>query len=408
MSIENFYALYTMWASGASIPLQEVAKCRTFRSIYDARWKHILKMREIKQHARHCKVSNNSVYVGLCCKLCICLSRCTQCAEFTARMRRVTLQTERSQLEKAQSEHIKNVAQYRAIQSRLASLSEAATSSSGVDLQASVLKLDIDGLDQAKTRYPRNLASSKSLSHLWRPQVHMIGVICWGAACLYSHGFGSAFLLHHGPHTVTPKVVECYYILAPDEKKDSSTEATCILKALDATVEILNNRQIKLPEHLIIEVLGTPLTKLVHVALLGCGSCLIPKPTPATLQSDNCCREGKNQVIMKLSASSIISRKLPCPERSTIAVAYKLLLYVRHAPSVLIFHACTLRFRSVTHIFGEVGHTHGPLDQRLGIAVSAFTESDTIQAPEDCAAHNCFRLPQQLQLFSLVNRTSCR
>ncbi|CAJ1328903.1 unnamed protein product [Effrenium voratum] len=41
------------------------------------------------------------------------------------------------------------------------------------------------------------------------------------------------------------------------------------------------------------------------------------------------------------------------------------------------------RFRSVTHIFGQVGHTHGPVDQRLSVAVAAFQAMDVIQTPED-------------------------
>ena len=40
------------------------------------------------------------------------------------------------------------------------------------------------------------------------------------------------------------------------------------------------------------------------------------------------------------------------------------------------------RFRSVTHVFGEVGHTHGHCDQRLGQAASAFSASQEIQTPE--------------------------
>lgn len=41
----------------------------------------------------------------------------------------------------------------------------------------------MDGLDQAKTRFPRNLESSKNLSNLWRPQIHLVGVIIWGVPC---------------------------------------------------------------------------------------------------------------------------------------------------------------------------------------------------------------------------------
>ena len=45
-----------------------------------------------------------------------------------------------------------------------------------------------------------------------------------------------------------------------------------------------------------------------------------------------------------------------------------------------------LRFASVSHVFGEVGHTHGPVDQRLSIAVTAFSNEDTIQTPEEALA----------------------
>ena len=51
-----------------------------------------------------------------------------------------------------------------------------------------------------------------------------------------------------------------------------------------------------------------------------------------------------------------------------------------------------LRFASVSHVFGEVGHTHGPVDQRLSIAVTAFSNEDTIQSPEEALALLKFRI----------------
>ena len=52
------------------------------------------------------------------------------------------------------------------------------------------------------------------------------------------------------------KVVESYFVLEPDVPKDSSTEVSCILRALDQAREILESRGVAMPEHLIIEVGG--------------------------------------------------------------------------------------------------------------------------------------------------------
>ena len=43
-----------------------------------------------------------------------------------------------------------------------------------------LLKIDIAGMDQAKFKCLRNLASAKSIAELWRPSLDVIGIICWG------------------------------------------------------------------------------------------------------------------------------------------------------------------------------------------------------------------------------------
>ena len=43
-------------------------------------------------------------------------------------------------------------------------------------------------------------------------------------------------------------------MLPPDVPKDSSTEVTCIMRALDSCMEVLDKRGVKCPEHLVIEV----------------------------------------------------------------------------------------------------------------------------------------------------------
>lgn len=104
--------------------------------------------------------------------------RCATCAEFTQRIGRAGCMDERARLQEAQRQHITNIKAHRTIMGRLGSLSEESCTSG--DSSQSALLISLDGLDQSKTRWPRNLASSKVLERLWRPQVHLIGYICYG------------------------------------------------------------------------------------------------------------------------------------------------------------------------------------------------------------------------------------
>lgn len=51
MTMESFFELYKMWAEGSGLSDEELAKPRTFANVYES-WKHVLKMREVSQHAR--------------------------------------------------------------------------------------------------------------------------------------------------------------------------------------------------------------------------------------------------------------------------------------------------------------------------------------------------------------------
>ena len=52
MTVEAFYQIYTMWASGQGLPEDDVAKASCFRRLYEGQWKCTLKMRTVSQHAR--------------------------------------------------------------------------------------------------------------------------------------------------------------------------------------------------------------------------------------------------------------------------------------------------------------------------------------------------------------------
>lgn len=61
MTVEAFYQIYLMWASGAGVPDAEIASNHCFRQTYEMQWKHTVKMRTVSQHAR-CQLFNNLQY----------------------------------------------------------------------------------------------------------------------------------------------------------------------------------------------------------------------------------------------------------------------------------------------------------------------------------------------------------
>ena len=93
-------------------------------------------------------------------------------------------------------------------------------------------KLTVDGMDQTKFKDPRNMASSKKWDSLWRPQLHVTGVIVWGH-------------------------LEIYFIMDADMKKDSNMEATVIARSLDLMQQKLDRQGHHAPEDLPVNVDNT-------------------------------------------------------------------------------------------------------------------------------------------------------
>ena len=103
---------------------------------------------------------------------------------------------------------------------------------------------------QAKFRLPRNLESTKEFSGLWRPQLHCVAVLAAG-------------------------VVECYYLLGPEQAADSNMQATLLAHTLDVVRGELVRRHRAMPVHLVV-------------------------------QADNTCREQRNQHMMKFGATLVL------------------------------------------------------------------------------------------------------
>ena len=108
--------------------------------------------------------------------------------------------------------HVKEVMEDRTVSARGNRVAEECAKHPSIDGLGQELKMTIDGMDQAKFKVPRNTASSADLEPLWRPQLHVCGVIV--------HGH-----------------MECYFIMDSDRAKDSNMNCTVMSRVLDLVRE---------------------------------------------------------------------------------------------------------------------------------------------------------------------------
>lgn len=194
----------------------------TLRRCWDQRWCHFIGIRNIGQGKR--------------CR------ECAVCGELRASA--ITLE-ERTRVAERITTHIDGIMGERNHSTRgnhLAEHDSSIISSDGFGLMG---KLTLDGMDQAKFRCPRNLASSAEFEPLWRPQLHVVGAI------------------YHG-------VIEAYFVMPPDIAKDSNMNCTCVNRTLDLAQEELAKRR-------------------------RCEVSEVVMPRSLVINADNTTREGKNQ-----------------------------------------------------------------------------------------------------------------
>ena len=161
--------------------------------------------------------------------------RCKDCAEMDAERINCTTAEEKTELAARKKRHVDEIAADRKVNVRgnlMAEKDAQAPSSDGVE---QVLKITIDGMDQAKFRCPRNLASSAGFSNLWRPQLHVVGAIVWGH-------------------------LECYFLMQPDQPKDANMECSILARCLDLAWAKIQKESpgARLPRSLIVQIDKTP------------------------------------------------------------------------------------------------------------------------------------------------------
>ena len=206
---------------------QELASWSTFVRVW-TRWQAILGIRPPQVH-----------------------SRCDDCAKYS-KFRRLQTSTADSQaVTLAYNKHIREVFADRGILTSLETMAEQAARND--DLQLPHLVLTIDAMDKSKWQVPRQLDNTKKLSALWRPCMHLVGVIVAG-------------------------VLEYFAVLEADVKGDSDTQQTLLSRALELTEEELRRRGKSMPPKVI-------------------------------LHNDNTSKEGRNSMLLQFAAALVATQR---------------------------------------------------------------------------------------------------
>ena len=225
-TITDLYSTMKSWITG-TVEHDDVPSYRTFLRVWDV-WAKTFKLR-IRRQGQH--------------------ARCTMCAELSQRLATTHDEEVKAEIIATRDRHLTSMFADRDLEYRLNALSET-SSSSTCTFHGRVLKVDIDGMDQAKFKCPRNVSNAHSLKDAWRPMLHVVGILCWG-------------------------VFEFYATMAPDVPKDSNMQITLLCMAISLANDVLTERCLTMPAHLIV-------------------------------QADNTCRETKNSAFLTFCSLLVV------------------------------------------------------------------------------------------------------
>ena len=226
----------------ASTEAQNQVSKSTLLRVWNDRWKHVLIFRNEGQGKR-CKI----------------------CAKLDEQRLQATTEEERANLAEEKNRHIKEIMMDREINMRINRIAEHDAENPTVDGLGQILKITIDGMDQAKFRCPRNLNSTAEFDGLWRPSLHVCGAIV--------HGH-----------------LECYFIMGGDTAKDANMNATVVSRVLDLTAEKIGDQH-SMPQSLI-------------------------------LAADNTTRESKNQHFMNYNGHLVTGERFESAELNYMTVGH--------------------------------------------------------------------------------------
>ena len=210
--------------SSSMVPLESGAPSySTFVRVFHSDYQQILKFRHETQHAK-----------------------CNDCERYKQLRRISHAPSDIKQINDEQKEHLGAMMMDREMYTKLCHLAR----------EGKILSLDIDSMDCAKWRVPRNLASTKQFEALWRPECTF--------TCVLTQGFH-----------------ENFFIMEQDLVKDSNLMMTLLSRSMQRALEELHAK-------------GKPCPPIIHI------------------HSDNAASETKNQHVMKWASHLIKSGLCDC------------------------------------------------------------------------------------------------
>ena len=150
----DFYDTYCQFEHSS-----ELVSLSTFRRVLHT-WRKALKFRRVRQH-----------------------SKCSVCAKLQKMRKEAATAAEREFYQEDLTQHLRQMFMDRAMDARFGKLSEE--SALGTLTDGTVLSIAMDGMDQAKFRCPPNICNANDLESLWRPVLHVTGVLTEGIGEFY-------------------------------------------------------------------------------------------------------------------------------------------------------------------------------------------------------------------------------
>ena len=179
-------------------------------------------------------------------------ARCDDCSKYSKFRKIHENSSQLKAVNEAYARHVKDVFADRFIITSMETAAEQAFRTDGMELPH--IFLSIDAMDKAKWQVPRQLENTKKLSLLWKPSLHLVGVLIAG-------------------------VLEYFAVLEADQKGDSDCQQTIVARALEHAENVLREHGKSMPRRLI-------------------------------LHFDNTSKEGRNSMLLRFAAALVSSGRM--------------------------------------------------------------------------------------------------